>query len=206
MSGTTYTPSLRFAIMTPGDPVVRNQWGTILDNFITVNEQAITGNAAIALSGTAVTLTANNNTSDQSRQAVYNFTGALVSECVVTIPAEPKVGWVQNNTTGNQSVALTTGSGRALTITSGLTYWFTCDGTNIDTISLGVSGLETLGDLVSGASVITGGESGPTWSTGTGVPTATLPRGSLYSRSDGAVGSTLYVSQGGGTWNPVAGV
>src|SRR5690348_16306475 len=104
MSGTTYTPSLRFAIMTPGDPAVRNQWGTIRDTTITLYEQAITGNAAITLSGTAVTLTANNNAPDQSRQAVYNFTGALVSECIVTIPAEPKVGWVQNNTTGGQYV------------------------------------------------------------------------------------------------------
>lgn len=42
--------------------------------------------------------------------------------------------------------------------------------------------------------------------TGSGVPTSTLPKGSLFQRSDGAAGSTLYVTQGGGTWNAVAGV
>jgi hypothetical protein len=47
---------------------------------------------------------------------------------------------------------------------------------------------------------------GPTWTGGSGVPASTQPKGSLYSRTGGAVGSTLYVSQGGGTWNPVAGV
>lgn len=47
---------------------------------------------------------------------------------------------------------------------------------------------------------------GPTVTTGAGVPAATTPKGSIYLRTGGAVGSTLYVSQGGGTWNAVAGV
>lgn len=54
--------------------------------------------------------------------------------------------------------------------------------------------------------VTTGGAGGPTWTTGSGVPATTQPRGSFYSRTGGGVGSTFYVSQGGGTWNPVAGV
>jgi hypothetical protein len=47
---------------------------------------------------------------------------------------------------------------------------------------------------------------GPTWTTGATVPGTTQPLGSLYSRTSGGVGSTLYVSRGGGTWLPVAGV
>jgi len=50
------------------------------------------------------------------------------------------------------------------------------------------------------------GGTGPTWTGGTGAPAATLPVGSLYSRTDGGSGARLYVSAGGGTWNPVAGV
>lgn len=46
----------------------------------------------------------------------------------------------------------------------------------------------------------------PTWTTGSGVPAATEPKGSFYSRTGGGVGTTFYVSQGGGTWNAVAGV
>ena len=41
---------------------------------------------------------------------------------------------------------------------------------------------------------------------GYGVPTASAPIGTVYSRRDGVVGATLYVSAGGGAWNPVAGV
>ena len=47
---------------------------------------------------------------------------------------------------------------------------------------------------------------GPVFVTGNGAPSAVLPRGSQYSRKDGGVGTTLYISQGGGTWNAVSGV
>jgi hypothetical protein len=47
---------------------------------------------------------------------------------------------------------------------------------------------------------------GPTIRSGTGAASGTQPRGSQWLRTDGGVGSTLYVSQGGGTWNAVAGV
>jgi hypothetical protein len=48
--------------------------------------------------------------------------------------------------------------------------------------------------------------SGVTWAAGTGAPTANLARGSLWSQVDGGVGSTLWVSQGGGAWLAVGGV
>lgn len=54
--------------------------------------------------------------------------------------------------------------------------------------------------------LILGTATGPQDVTGTGVPTATLPKGSTFRRTDGGVGSTLYVTQGGGTWNAVSGV
>jgi hypothetical protein len=65
--------------------------------------------------------------------------------------------------------------------------------------TFGVTGAATVGTAQIGAG-------GPTWTAGTGAPSATAPIGSLYSRTDGSVGSALYVSAGGGTWNAVAGV
>jgi hypothetical protein len=59
---------------------------------------------------------------------------------------------------------------------------------------------------VTAASLQCGTTAGPTWTTGTAAPTATAPIGSLYSRTGGAVGATLYVSRGAGTWAAVAGV
>lgn len=44
---------------------------------------------------------------------------------------------------------------------------------------------------------------GLTWTTGIGAPTSIQPVGSFYSRADGAVGTTLYVSHGNGSWGAV---
>ena len=44
-----------------------------------------------------------------------------------------------------------------------------------------------------------------TITSGSGAPSSTAPKGSLYLRTDGALGSTLYVSQNG-SWNAVSGV
>jgi hypothetical protein len=63
------------------------------------------------------------------------------------------------------------------------------------------------GGIVTGVNAIqTGDTSGPTWTTGSDVPSSIQPAGSLYSRNPGAGGARLYVSIGGGVWNAVAGV
>jgi hypothetical protein len=72
------------------------------------------------------------------------------------------------------------------------------NGTDVCTVNL--TGVTTSG------AVLIGGASGPSWTTGSAVPSGTQPVGSLYSRVGGAVGATLYVSRGGGTWAAVAGV
>jgi len=51
-----------------------------------------------------------------------------------------------------------------------------------------------------------GATASPDWTSGTAAPSATKPVGSLYSRVGGALGATLYVSRGGGTWAAVAAV
>jgi len=86
--------------------------------------------------------------------------------------------------------------GNVLTVSAGgagIVGNSTVDGT------FGVTGAATAASLQVGAG-------GPSWTAGTGAPAATAPIGSLYSRTDGGVGTTLYVSAGAGTWNPVAGV
>lgn len=62
----------------------------------------------------------------------------------------------------------------------------------------------TIPTLTTGVRV--NGTGGPIWIAGAGVPVSSQPLGSLWSRTDGGVGTTLYVSRGGGTWAAVAGV
>jgi hypothetical protein len=85
-------------------------------------------------------------------------------------------------------------------------------GIDFSTVTFATAFLKSVGFTVDGAGVVTaaavqtGTATGPTWTTGTAAPTATTPIGSLYSRVGGAVGATLYVSRGSGTWAAVAGV
>ena len=61
--------------------------------------------------------------------------------------------------------------------------------------------------ITSDTAVQCGGFSGPTWTSGSAAPSSTQPTGSLYSRTGSpTAGQRLYVSAGGGTWTPVAGV
>jgi hypothetical protein len=59
---------------------------------------------------------------------------------------------------------------------------------------------------VMGHFINTGGPGGPTWSSGMGAPTSVCPLSSIYSRADGDVGSTIYISRGAGAWIALAGV
>jgi len=125
-------------------------------------------------------------------------------------------GHLNDNTTALDTLLATTGTTTFLPINGGtmngkLTL-FTAPSAAMDAANKGyVDGfLPLAGGTVSGALTVTGvvtaGAGAATWNSGTGAPTATRPIGSLYSRTDGAVGTTLYVSQGGGTWAAVSGV
>jgi hypothetical protein len=62
-------------------------------------------------------------------------------------------------------------------------------------------------NLASGVAISAAGASnGPCIVSGSGVPSAAFPKGSVYLNLTGGVGTHLYVSNGGGTWNAVAGV
>jgi hypothetical protein len=50
------------------------------------------------------------------------------------------------------------------------------------------------------------GPSGVTIRAGTGAATGTQPSGSIWIRTDGSAGARIYVSQGAGSWVPIAAV
>jgi hypothetical protein len=115
-----------------------------------------------------------------------DFAGAAISQNVLRLTAGQNVNW-----DGSNAVNTSYSSG----------YWQV---TNLGTTQFAASILG--GNSYFSGSVGVGGAAGPYWSSGIGSPAYIAPRGSMFSRTDGAVGSTLYVSQGGGTWHTVAGV
>lgn len=132
----TFTSRIRLQQPTVGGDV--GTWGTIYDTTLQLIDDAITGYTSVAIGGLSTyTLTAANGTSDQSRYNLVQFTGALTGNCTVTIPASVRRGFVQNSTTGGQTVTLTTGAGTTVIIPSdGLNYFFQCDATNIVSVKI----------------------------------------------------------------------
>lgn len=127
---TTYTPSLRLWMGQPGDPAIKNIWGTALNTNDSLLDSSITGTAFVDLTGLiAYSLTVANGAPDQSRPQRQSYTGTPLSNCTVTLPNVPKIGIAQNSTTGGFNVILTTGAGTNATIPAdGAWYLFSCDG------------------------------------------------------------------------------
>src|SRR5580698_4229480 len=113
---TTYSPSLRLWEGVPGDPAIRNAWGTPLNENMVLLEAAITDSVNVDLSGATpvgsvfrYTLTTANGAADQARPLLQIYTAALTGTCQVQLPNVPKFGYAQNSTTGGNQVALYTG-------------------------------------------------------------------------------------------------
>lgn len=166
----TFTQSLRLWQGTPGDPAILNAWGTFLNIDMALIESAMLGTSSISIAGlTTYALTTANGASDQAREYVQTYTGALTANCTVTLPNVPKIGWAQNATTGGFAVVLTTGgSGTNLTIPAdGFYHWYMVDGSGnvtsptfaygeIEGSSLATTGNATVGGTLGVTGTATG--------------------------------------------------
>ena len=148
----TYSTSLRIQLIGTGDQA--GTWGTTTNsNLGTLLEQAVTGVISIALSGSTYTLTNLNGISDQARNAVLNFTGALSANCTVTAPSVNKVYIVANNTSGGYNVIMSSG-GTTVSTTPGNTSLVYCDGTNFKSaITYDQSNVAITGGTINGTTV-----------------------------------------------------
>lgn len=157
---TTYTTSGRLWKGQPGDPAIKNAWGTPLDVNMDLIDSMINGTSVIDLSGlTTFTLSVANGAPDQSREKILQFIGSPAAVCTVSLPNVPKIGWVKNSTVGGFNVVLSAGAGTSSSIPAdGSVYFYATDGaTNVATFSLGVLGaLNVNGLLTAGPTVING--------------------------------------------------
>lgn len=133
----TYSTSLRIQLIGNGEQA--GVWGTTTNtNLGTLLEQAITGVQSVSIAGlTTYSLSALNGISDQSRNAVLVFTGALSAACAITAPAVNKTYVVYNNTTGGFAITIKTASGTAVSIANGATSYVYCNATDFFIASVG---------------------------------------------------------------------
>jgi len=126
----TYTD--RLGLEKQGDGENPNSWGTILNtNVIDLIDDAIAGYEVVSVSSTGITLSDNNGTTDQSRNAALEFAGTLTANVTITIPSEEKTYFVRENTTGSFAVQMKTAGGSAITLTQQSNLFVACDGTDI---------------------------------------------------------------------------
>ena len=145
---TTLTSTIRLTEPTVGGDT--GLWGGEINNDLVYIDRAVNQSVTVNIADTNVTLVHDGSSSDQARYLRYNFTGALTADRTVTLPANQKVGWASNNTSGGHSLTLTTGSGTTMTLTT--TGWtlFQCDGTNVTAIPADFGGTSTNDDAEAG--------------------------------------------------------
>ena len=165
----TYSTSLRLELMADGEK--SGTWGTITNtNLGTLIEQGVAGVASVAHDDSAsYTLTTNNGSSDEARNAVVLMTGALTADREVIVPDVDKVYIFKNGTSGGFALTFKTSGGSGVTIPSGraaICYVDSGTGTvnAIDdgyfTDSIYIEG-SSAGDFITAESTNAGATSGP---------------------------------------------
>ena len=150
----TYTD--RLGLEKQGDGENPNSWGTILNtNVIDLIDDAIAGYEVVSVSSTGITLSDNNGSTDQSRNAALEFAGTLTANVTITIPSEEKTYFVRENTTGSFAVQIKTASGSALNLTQGLNTFVACDGTSIYQVDIPTSVASFTANTLTATSITT---------------------------------------------------
>jgi len=168
----TASPSLRLELMATGDQ--SGTWGdTTNTNLGTLLEQAITGYLAIAKVGTGdYTLSNTDYLSNETRNALIEFTGTPGGAFNVVVPLAEKL-WVFKNST-NGAMTVKGASGTTTTVATGTSRWLYCDGTNVLDALTG-----TLATQAASSVAITGG-------TVTGLTNLTLASGAATPATNNA--------------------
>ena len=132
----TYTTNLRLTKQGDGDNP--NTWGEVLNNVISLVDQAVASYTTVSLGSAAtVTLTENLGSSDQSRSAILEFKGSIgtaATSIFVLIPNSPKTYAIRNvvsaNTTATDAIVLRVAGNAGVTVGSGNGYYIT-NGTSV---------------------------------------------------------------------------
>jgi hypothetical protein len=144
----TYTTNLRLTKQGDGDNP--NTWGEVLNNVISLVDQAVASYTTVSIGSAAtVTLTENQGSQDQSRSAILEFKGTVGganTSIFVLIPNTPKTYAIRNavsaNTTATDAVILRVAGNTGVTVGSGNGYYIT-NGTSV--FSLNAAGIPGLG-------------------------------------------------------------
>lgn len=152
-----------------------------------------------SIAGTTLTVSGINTGGQIGQGMLITGVGVAANTVITSTTTGGNGSYTVNNSQTVASTAMTAN------YQASWTNFFQGKQNGVTMVTLDGSGNVTASGQVSGASLAVGG---PTIRSGTGAATGTQPAGSLWIRTDAgaAAGSRLYVSQGAGTWNAIAGV
>ena len=128
----TYSTNLALTLIGTGEEA--GTWGTTTNtNLGTLLEQAISGyvTQAVADSSSATTLTIPNGASGVARNMYIELTGTLTAARTVEVPANKKLYYVYNNTTGGYAVTFKVTGQTGVSIPNGKRYALVSNGSDI---------------------------------------------------------------------------
>ena len=110
----TYTSRIRLEKQADGENP--NSWGLILNqNVIDLIDESIAGYETVSVSSVAVNLTNNNGATDQSRNFGLKVMGTLTANVTIGIPAQEKIYFIHNGTSGDYDLFIKPIGGTAVT-------------------------------------------------------------------------------------------
>ena len=110
----TYTSRIRLEKQADGENP--NSWGLILNqNVIDLIDESIAGYETVSVSSVAVSLTNNSGATDQSRNFGLKVMGTLTANVTIGIPAQEKIYFIHNGTSGDYDVFIKPTGGTAVT-------------------------------------------------------------------------------------------
>lgn len=127
----TYSPNLGLTLIGTGEEA--GTWGTTTNtNLGTLLEQAISGYVTQAVTdGAATVLTIPAGVTGVARNMYIELTGTLTADRVVEVPANKKLYFVYNNTTGGYSVTFKVTGQTGISVPNGKRYALASNGTDI---------------------------------------------------------------------------
>ena len=159
----TYSTNLAIELIGAGEQA--GTWGTTTNtNLGTLVEQAISGYQTQAITdGADTVITIPNGATGVARNMILELTGALTGARNLIVPANKKLYFIYNNTTGGFAITVKVSGQTGVPVPSGAKMLLVCNGTDVVVATNYMASL-TLGTALA----VTSGGTGVTTSTGSG--------------------------------------
>jgi hypothetical protein len=147
MATSSQTPNLRLVLPVTGE--LEGEWGdTVNDGLTSLVDSSVAGTVEVTVSDIGdTTLTVANGATDQARYMFITLTGTLTANRNVICPANSKLYFVTNSTTGGFSTVFKTSAGTGVTIPAGARMALYCNGTNVVDALTYISSLTVGGNI-----------------------------------------------------------